>query len=127
MVSLGYPATYTSHCPAALPSNSQQVLPGGVTLPPTAGHTGAPVDHRAGKRPVLLYSPGLHGSRGQGTALVQDPASRGYLVVTIDHTHDSSDVVFPDGRHEVNTMPPGPTRPTPSPSRRRTPTSSSTS
>lgn len=107
MVSLWYPATHTSRYPAALLPNSQQVLPGGVTLPTTAGHTGAPVDRKAGKLPVLLYSPGLHGSRATGTALVQDLASRGYLVVTIDHTHDSSDVVFPDGRHEVNMMPPG--------------------
>ncbi|MER6306999.1 hypothetical protein ACWCXK_28895 [Streptomyces sp. NPDC001739] len=36
-----------------------------MTLPTTAGHTGAPVDHRAGKQPVLLYSPGVHGSRSQ--------------------------------------------------------------
>ncbi|MFF4287157.1 hypothetical protein ACFY0R_17810 [Streptomyces sp. NPDC001633] len=60
-----YPASHTGPHPAALLPNSQQVLPGGVTLPTTAGHTGAPVDHRAGKLPVLLYSPGVHGSRGQ--------------------------------------------------------------
>ncbi len=30
------------------------------------------------------------------------------LVVTMDHTYDSGDVVFPGGRHEVNLMPPGP-------------------
>ncbi|MFI0712230.1 alpha/beta hydrolase family protein [Streptomyces inhibens] len=107
MVSLWYPATHTGHYPAAQLPVSQQVLPGGVTLPTTAGHTGAPVDRRAGKLPVVLYSPGLHGHRGQSTALVQDLASRGYLVVTIDHTHDSGDVVFPGGRHEVNLMPPG--------------------
>ncbi|WFB10494.1 hydrolase [Streptomyces sp. LX-29] len=107
MVSLWYPATHTGNFPAAKLPVSQQVLPGGVTLPTTAGHIGAPVDARAGKLPVLLYSPGLHGHRGQATTLVQDLASRGYLVVTMDHTHDSSDVLFPDGRHEVNLMPPG--------------------
>ncbi|MEV0375850.1 hydrolase [Streptomyces sp. NPDC050636] len=107
MVSLWYPATHTSHYPAAQLPVSQQVLPGGVTLPTTAGHTGAPVDHKAGKLPVLLYSPGLHGNRAQSTALVQDLASRGYLVVTLDHTHDSGEVLFPGGRREVNTMPPG--------------------
>lgn len=107
MVSLWYPATHTSRYPAALLPNSQQVLPGGVTLPTTAGHTGAPVDRKAGKLPVLLYSPGGRGNRATGTALVQDLASRGYLVVTIDHTHDTSDVVFPGGRHEVSMLPPG--------------------
>lgn len=107
MVSLWYPATHTSRYPAALLPNSQQVLPGGVTLPTTAGHTGAPVDHKAGALPVLLYSPGGRGNRATGTALVQDLASRGYLVVTIDHTHDTGDVVFPGGRHEVSMLPPG--------------------
>ncbi|KIZ16036.1 alpha/beta hydrolase family protein [Streptomyces natalensis] len=107
MVSLWYPATHTSRYPAALLPNSQQALPGGVTLPTTAGHTGAPVEHRAGKLPVLLYSPGGRGNRATGTALVQDLASRGYLVVTIDHTHDTGDVVFPDGRHEGSMLPPG--------------------
>lgn len=107
MVSLWYPATHTSRYPAALLPNSQQVLPGGVTLPTTVGHTGAPVDHKAGKLPVLLYSPGGRGNRATGTALVQDLASRGYLVVTIDHTHDTGDVVFPGGRHEGSMLPPG--------------------
>ncbi|GFE18748.1 lipase [Streptomyces glebosus] len=107
MVSLWYPATHTSQYPAALLPNSQQVLPGGVTLPTTAGHTGAPVARKDGKLPVLLYSPGGRGNRATGTALVQDLASRGYLVVTIDHTHDTNDVVFPGGRHEVSMLPPG--------------------
>ncbi|WKX73550.1 hydrolase [Streptomyces sp. XD-27] len=107
MVSLWYPATHTSRYPAALLPNSQQVLPGGVTLPTTAGHTGAPVARKAGKLPVLLYSPGGRGNRATGTALVQDLASRGYLVVTIDHTHDTGDVVFPGGRHEVSMLQPG--------------------
>ncbi len=107
MVSLWYPATHTSQYPAALLPNSQQVLPGGVTLPTTAGHTGAPVARKDGRLPVLLYSPGGRGNRATGTALVQDLASRGYLVVTIDHTHDTGDVVFPGGRHEVSMLPPG--------------------
>ncbi|WP_245171255.1 alpha/beta hydrolase family protein [Streptomyces decoyicus] len=107
MVSLWYPATHTSRYPAAQLPVSQQVLPGGVTLPTTAGHTGAPVVRKAGKLPVLLYSPGGRGNRATGTALVQDLASRGYLVVTIDHTHDTGDVVFPGGQHEVSMLQPG--------------------
>ncbi|WP_310723575.1 hypothetical protein [Streptomyces sp. N2A] len=109
MVSLWYPATHTSHYPAAQLPVSQQLLPGGVPLPTAARHTGAPVDRTAGKLPVVPYSPGLHGHRGQSTALVQDLAGRGYAVVTMDHTHDSGDVVFPGGRPEVNLMPPGST------------------
>jgi dienelactone hydrolase len=72
----------------------------------THGRTGAPVARRRGGHPVLLYSPGLGGGRGTGTALVEDLASHGYLVVTIDHTHDASEVEFPDGRVEVAALPP---------------------
>ncbi|GAB7028774.1 hydrolase [Streptomyces sp. NPDC021749] len=116
MVSVWYPATDTDRHPAApwLPPAAaahylarSQVPPGAVTLPVTAGHIGAPVDRGAGRLPVLLYSTGLHSPRAMGTALAQDLASRGYLVVTIDHTHDASEVEFPGGRLEVNTMPPG--------------------
>ncbi|MFJ9417994.1 alpha/beta hydrolase family protein [Streptomyces sp. NPDC101227] len=116
MVSLWYPATQTAGHPAApwLESaaathflTSRGVSPNAVTLPTTAGHTGAPVDPKAGKLPVLLYSTGLHSDRATGTALAQDLASRGYLVVTLDDTHDDGEVQFPGGRLEVNTMPPG--------------------
>ncbi|UQA97188.1 alpha/beta hydrolase family protein [Streptomyces halobius] len=115
MVTLWYPATHTAHYPAApwmQPAAAaryladRQVPPGSVTLPTTAGHTGAPVDRTAGTLPVLLYSTGLHGPRAMGTSLAQDLASRGYLVVTIDHTHQAEAVEFPGGRLEVNTMPP---------------------
>jgi alpha-beta hydrolase superfamily lysophospholipase len=39
---------------------------------------------------VVLYSPGAGDPRTWETALVQDLASRGYVVVTIDHTYDAS-------------------------------------
>ncbi|MEU9125197.1 hydrolase [Streptomyces sp. NPDC048506] len=116
MVTLWYPATNTDRYPAApwlQPAAAAhylaqwQVPPGSVTLPTTAGHIGAPVDRQAGELPVLLYSTGLHSDRAMGTSLAQDLASRGYLVVTIDHTHDANEVEFPGGRVEVNTMPAG--------------------
>ncbi len=116
MVSLWYPATHTAHYPAApwiQPAAAahllaaMQVPPNTVTLPTTAGHTGAPVDQKAGKLPVLLYSPGRGSDRATSTALVEDLASRGYLVVTLDDTHEDSEVQFPGGRVEVSTMPPG--------------------
>ena len=115
MVSLWYPATDTAHHPAApwLPPaaaahflGNWQIPPNTVTLPTTAGHTGAPVDHRAGKLPVVLYSTGRGSDRATGTALAEDLASRGYLVVTLDDTHDDSEVQFPGGRLEVGAMPP---------------------
>jgi dienelactone hydrolase len=51
----------------------------------------------AGAHPVLLYSPGSSEMRSDATALVENLASRGFVVVAIDHTHESQLVEFPDG------------------------------
>ncbi|MCP2329402.1 putative dienelactone hydrolase [Hamadaea flava] len=64
----------------------------------TSGHEGAPVALHARPLPVVLYSPGAGDPRTWETTIVQDLASRGYVVVTIDHTYDSSEVEFPHGR-----------------------------
>ncbi|MFB7618689.1 alpha/beta hydrolase family protein [Kitasatospora sp. NPDC056181] len=73
----------------------------GFPLPPalaplTAGHEGAPV-HRTGRPlPVVLYSHGAGGHRADHTIVVQELASHGFAVVTVDHTHDGI-TEFPDG------------------------------
>src|SRR2546423_1634478 len=64
----------------------------------TSGHEGAPAARHERPLPVVLYSPGAGDPRTWETTVVQDLASRGYLVVTIDHTYDSSEVEFPGGR-----------------------------
>ncbi|MGE7433139.1 alpha/beta hydrolase family protein [Kitasatospora sp. NPDC001175] len=66
----------------------------GATL--THAHRGAPADTRGGPLPVVLYSPGGGDPRSWDTTLVEDLASRGYVVVTIDHTYESPAVRFPD-------------------------------
>jgi predicted dienelactone hydrolase len=115
MVSLWYPAQRVHGYPVApwLPPGAwarfeqdQGVPPGVLRVPLTHGRVGAPVDRHRGGRPVVLYSPGLGGNRDSGTVLVEELVSRGYVVVTIDHTHDSSAVEFPDGRVETPAMPP---------------------
>ncbi|MGA4839818.1 alpha/beta hydrolase family protein [Streptomyces sp. G45] len=58
---------------------------------------GAPVDARGGRLPVLLYSAGAGDPRTWGTSLVEELASRGYVVVTVDHTYEAPGVQFPDG------------------------------
>jgi dienelactone hydrolase len=73
----------------------------GATL--THAHANAPV--QAGRHPVVLYSPGLGDPRTLGTTLAEDLASRGYVVVTIDHTYDASEVEFPGGRVEPFKVP----------------------
>jgi dienelactone hydrolase len=45
--------------------------------------------------PLILFSPELAGTRLFYNAIVQQLASTGYTVVTIDHTYDASIVTFP--------------------------------
>lgn len=73
--------------------------------PTTSAHLGAPVHRREGGRPVVIYSPGLGGERFETTCLVEELASRGYVVVTIDHVHDCDIVELPDGRLERVAVP----------------------
>ncbi|MEU6390867.1 hydrolase [Streptomyces sp. NPDC046939] len=116
MVTLWYPAASTSgHYKAPWQSSlaaahflgTRGLSTRQVTVPTTAGHVLAPVKTSLGKLPVLLYSTGLHSDRAMGTTLAQDLASRGYLVVTVDHTHDANEVQFPGQRLELNRMPSG--------------------
>ena len=76
-----------------------------LNWPVTAAHLGAPVHPRERGWPVVLYSHSLGGERFETTSLVQDLASNGYVVVTIDHVHDAGVVVLPDGRVETVAVP----------------------
>ncbi|WP_405810829.1 lipase [Streptomyces sp. NBC_00210] len=75
-----------------------------VRLPVTHGRAGAPPDTCRGPLPVVVYSPGFGTDRTSSTALVEELASHGYAVVTIDHTYDASEVEFPDGRVETGNI-----------------------
>ncbi|MFI9808516.1 alpha/beta hydrolase family protein [Streptomyces sp. NPDC052301] len=116
MVGVYYPAKHTAGRPAApymLPAAAahfddvtaddylgMNIPKGRADWAGTVTHVtrGAPVAAgRGGRLPVLLYSPGLGEPRTWGTALVADLASRGYVVVTVDHTYESPEVQFPDG------------------------------
>jgi len=55
----------------------------------------APVMNRA--LPVVVLTPGYTGMFTDYTFLSEDLASRGYLVVAIGHTYESTAVEFPDG------------------------------
>ncbi|WP_317447657.1 acetylhydrolase [Streptomyces collinus] len=109
MASVWYPACKTKDLPRA-PWMTQGALraflaDAGFPLDPalgplTAAHVGAPV-HRTGHRlPVLVYSHGAGSHRGDHTIMVQELASHGYAVVTVDHTYDAYSE-FPDGRLTV--------------------------
>ncbi|MEU6878481.1 alpha/beta hydrolase [Streptomyces sp. NPDC046712] len=62
----------------------------------THTHPGAPV--APGRRPVLVYSPGGGDARTMGTSLAEELASHGWVVVTVDHPGDASEVDFPTER-----------------------------
>ncbi|WP_372349143.1 hydrolase [Streptomyces sp. KL116D] len=70
----------------------------------TFAHTGAPADRHAA-RSVVLYSPGVLDPRTLGTTLTDELASRGHVVVAIDHPYDVSAVEFPDGRVVTSRLP----------------------
>ncbi|WP_367133685.1 alpha/beta hydrolase family protein [Saccharothrix sp. HUAS TT1] len=73
--------------------------PGSVDWGSTRRHarTGAPA---RGHWPVVLFSPGFGSARELNAGLVDDLASRGYVVVSVSHTHESLAVEFPGGRVE---------------------------
>jgi predicted dienelactone hydrolase len=118
MVSLWYPARHAGRYPtapymtpgawASLVHN--QGFPASVVVPQTDGHDGAPVDRLPGGLPVVLYSPPSTGDRSANTTLVEDLASRGYLVATIDHTYSDDEVEFPGGRVAQRVLPADETR-----------------
>ncbi|GHF21100.1 alpha/beta hydrolase family protein [Streptomyces morookaense] len=106
MASVWYPAHDTRRYPQApwmLARPLQELLASAgferdaVAAPLTAGHEGAPVRRTGGRLPVVVYSHGAHSHRADHTVMVQELASHGYVVVTVDHTYDAIGE-FPDGR-----------------------------
>jgi len=99
MVSLWYPAARNGERARQFPPEvatyyDQQVgTTGAFASSLTHSRTGA--TPLPGRRPTVLYSPGGGQSRFLGTTLAEDLASRGYLVVGMDHT-PVSPVRFPD-------------------------------
>jgi ABC-type antimicrobial peptide transport system permease subunit/pimeloyl-ACP methyl ester carboxylesterase len=65
----------------------------------------APVAESGEGWPVILYSPGASVPRSFGTVNVMELASRGYIVVALDHPYETYAVQFPDGRVITEGMP----------------------
>ncbi|SDW38448.1 Platelet-activating factor acetylhydrolase, isoform II [Amycolatopsis xylanica] len=59
------------------------------------------------KRPIIFYTPGGAEPRTLGSGIAEDLASRGFVVVTMDHTGEASEVEFPDGVRPIQ-LPPDP-------------------
>ena len=52
---------------------------------------------RGEKFPVVVFSHSFTGMKEQNSALLQELASWGYIIVTVDHPHDAALVLYPDG------------------------------
>jgi len=109
MVSVWYPARDAGRYPRApwMPAAAVRALltsagfeADAALAPLTAGHEGAPVRRTNERLPVVVFSHGAHDHRADHTIMVQELASHGYAVVTVDHTYDAFSE-FPDGRLTV--------------------------
>lgn len=112
MVQLWYPASTVAGHPAApyWPSGTARAVEKELSLPvldwpTTDGHVDAPVQPHRGGWPVVLYAPGFDGERSETTAVVEDLASHGYVVATVDYVHDSGFVELPDGTVAARAIP----------------------
>ena len=56
--------------------------------------------------PVAVFSPGYGGTRLVYGTMARSVASLGYIVITVDHTHEASVVEFPDGSAAYAQTPP---------------------
>lgn len=63
----------------------------------TNSYEGAPILSGAETLPVVVYSHGYTSFLQQNTVLMEELASHGYIVYSIQHTYDSSPTVFPNG------------------------------
>jgi len=119
MISVWYPASRVTAPAPYLPPLTAQVFGEGAAaaLQQPVGtidwagaksHAGLLAPVCPGKRPVVLFSPGFGVPRGLASISVAELASRGYVVVTVDHTYEVSAVEFPGNRIEVQTLPPAP-------------------
>lgn len=107
------PAVYWPHAAQMAPAINESVWPFGSMLRhldqiPTHAFTDAPVagsivtagaePQAPATYPVLVFSFGLGmGYAGQNTALMEELASRGYVIFAIEHAYDGLATVFPDG------------------------------
>lgn len=64
----------------------------------TSSHLNAGVSSRLAKYPLILFSHGYHSLKMQNTALLEQLASQGNIVLSVQHVYDAAVTVMPDGR-----------------------------
>lgn len=95
-IPVGRPAPYAQPQEAAAMERFYALPPGAFVGATTHSLLDAPA--LPGHRPVVVFSHGLCAYRTDGTAVAEQLASLGYVVVALGATHESDAVEFPDGR-----------------------------
>lgn len=102
MVRFWYPSSSKERCRLADYSSSRvwSYLSeiSGAALPRVTTHSCLNAPVADGGHAVLIFSHGHTGTFTDGTFLFEELASRGYVVVSVAHTYESTAVEFPDGR-----------------------------
>ncbi|WP_019545167.1 alpha/beta hydrolase family protein [Streptomyces sulphureus] len=93
----GCPGSYLAEGVAQLTEKRFSLPPGVLSDIRTHALSDAPPDPAVPDAPLLLFGGGRQDPAELCTALAEDLASHGYVVVGVDHTHDSP-AEFPDGR-----------------------------
>ena len=68
------------------------------SLPAVSTHSCLDAHVANGAYPIVVFSHGFTGTFTDYTFLFEDLASRGYIVVSVDHTYEATAVAFSDGR-----------------------------
>ncbi len=98
----GQLAPFMPYCPDVHPFLSApiwSVVASHLWLISTNSRISAPILRSQLKFPVLIFSHGIMGGRIQNTTQAEELASRGYIVVGIDHTYDASFTILSDNEN----------------------------
>ncbi len=104
MVRFWYPAPADTHCVSAeymapeVAGYMAELLK--ISLPAVSTNSCLDAPVADGAHAVVVFTHGFTGTFTDYTYLFEDLASRGYVVASIDHTHEATAVEFPDGRLE---------------------------
>lgn len=99
------PAPYMTAALAAYEEQTAGLPAGTLAAVRTRAHVDPPVLRTGGGWPVVLFSPGSGTSRSLYTTLMEDLASRGFVVLAIDHLYDADAVELPNGQLVLRRQP----------------------
>jgi predicted dienelactone hydrolase len=100
MVQAWYPIDKDKACDHRAPYRKRAettMLSSYMAVLKTQSCSDTPISKNEESYPVILFNPAWKGQRTQSTYLMQELASHGFVVISIDHTYLSGPVAFPDG------------------------------